>query len=403
MKTLIIPLLICSLGLLSYPQSVLSVPAESAMAPANKELSALYWQGQEDLKRADWQVALQRFQDLEKQLRSKEPRNVDTALYWQAYTLVQAKRHAEARAVTDRLHREFPESRWGKEAIALARERQAASNSSDMGQDDMAEIAVDALLTAPPERAFPLLKKVLQSQRSSEVKKRALFVLSQHGSAEALQLVFEVARNDPDPKLRERAIHMLGVSGDRAAISRLSELYAAPASSEVKRKIIQAWLIAGRKDLVLASARTESDPKVSRAAVQALGAMNATQELKQLLLAAKDPKTRSAIVQALGIAGDLNTLAELAASQQSEPTRVEAMQALGIAGGKAQLVKLYSSASSQALRDGALKGLLITGDSEAVLELYRAAKSDPEKKSLLRMLTIMDSSAAMEAIEKELQ
>src|SRR5918999_3336786 len=84
----------------------------------DKASNALYWQGQAALKQSDWSTALQRFQDLEKLLRKNEPKSVDAALYWEAYALVQAKRTAEAKGVIERLRREFPESRWARDADA---------------------------------------------------------------------------------------------------------------------------------------------------------------------------------------------------------------------------------------------------------------------------------------------
>ncbi|MGH8174404.1 MAG: hypothetical protein ACREPX_14790, partial [Rhodanobacteraceae bacterium] len=64
--------------------------SEGDMAPADKASNQLYWQGQEALKKSDWPTALKRFEDLERLLREKEPQSADAALYWEAYTLVQA-------------------------------------------------------------------------------------------------------------------------------------------------------------------------------------------------------------------------------------------------------------------------------------------------------------------------
>src|SRR6185503_17971388 len=69
---------------------------DEAMAPADKQLNQLYWQGLESLKQSDWSAALKRFAELEKQLRAREPQNADSAIYWQAYALMQAKRSTEA-------------------------------------------------------------------------------------------------------------------------------------------------------------------------------------------------------------------------------------------------------------------------------------------------------------------
>lgn len=151
--------------------------SNDAMAPTDKQLNQLYWQGQEALSKSDWSGALKRFTDLEQQLREREPKSADAAIYWQVYALLQAKRGTEAKALIDRLHHDYPDSRWGKDADALLRQSQPASarSAASSGDDEeIAEVAVEGLMNAPPERALPLLKKVLQSQHSDRVKKRVV-------------------------------------------------------------------------------------------------------------------------------------------------------------------------------------------------------------------------------------
>ena len=406
--------------------------ADEAMAPSDKQLNQMYWQGQEALKQADWNGALKRFAELEKQMRAKEPQNADAAVYWQAYALVQAKRTTEAKTAVERLHHDFPNSRWGKDADTLLRQSSdraanagtvtvntgkpttgtgapatgtgAAAGSGD--DEDIAEIAVEGLMNAPPERALPLLKKVLQSTHSDKVKKRALFVLSQIDEPAALDVVVDIAKTSSDPGLREEAIRMLGVSGEDRAIKRLSELYATSKDTRERRAIIQAWLVADRKDLILASAKNEADPEVRRAAIQALGAMDGSKELKELFDTTHDAANQRAIVQALGVAGDVKSLTAIAESQQPDEIRIEAIHALGVAGdegGSAALVKLYPNANTQPLREAVMEGLLVAGDGDALVQLYKQAHTKEEKQALLRILTQTNSDAALDMIENELK
>lgn len=373
----------------------------------DKASNALYWQGQAALKQSDWSTALQRFQDLEKLLRKNEPKSVDAALYWEAYALVQAKRTTEAKGVIERLHREFPESRWSRDAdTLLAQTRPAAQGDAGLADDELADIAVQALVNAPPERALPVLKKVLASQRSIKVKKRALFVLSQLETDEAMKVVLETAKNSREPELRKEAINMLGVSETQIGIEGLVDIYATSTSVDEKKRVIEAWLVADRKDLVLKAARNESEPKLRRKAIETLGSMEASQELVQLLEATQDAGNRDAIIEALGVAGDVSALKSIAGNAKlPEDERVDAMQALGVAGdegGAAALVELYGEADTAALREAALQGLLVADDVEAVKKLYRNARSTEEKKAVLRVLTSMDDNSAIDVIEREL-
>jgi HEAT repeat protein len=392
--------------------------ADEAMAPGDKQLNQLYWQGQEALSKSEWPAALKRFTDLEQQLRVKEPKSADAAIYWQAYTLVQAKRSTEAKTAIERLHRDFPDSRWNKDADALLRQSQpvlaqttsrpalAQANAPGGEDEEIAEIAVEGLMNAPPERALPLLKKVLQSQHSDKVKKRALFVLSQIDEDAALDAVVDVAKTSSDLALREEAIRMLGVSGADRAIERLRDLYASSKDANEKRTIIQAWLTADRKDLILASARNETDANVRRQAIQALGSLNASSELKQLFDSTQDAANQQEIIQALGVAGNVDGLIAIAEGQQPEQLRIDAIRALGVAGdegGSAALIKLYAKAGTPALREAVLQGLMVAGDSDAMLQLYRQAKTKEEKQALLRMITTMGGDSALNLIESELK
>jgi HEAT repeat protein len=288
----------------------------------------------------------------------------------------------------------------------LAQSRPASKVESGLADDDLADIAVEGLLAAPPERALPLLKKVLASQRSIKVKKRALFVLSQLDTPEAMNVVLGAAKNASEPELRNEAIRMLGISGEKSAIEGLVDIYASSSSADEKRQVIEAWLVADRKDLVLKTARNESDPKVRRKAIETLGAMDASDELGQLFDATQDADNRRAIIQSLGVAGDTSALKSIAGNAAlPEKERVAALHALGVAGdhgGGAALVDIYAKADTPALREAALQGLMITGDVDAVKKLYRNARSADEKKAVLRVLTTMDDDGAIDVIEHEL-
>ncbi|PZQ17335.1 MAG: hypothetical protein DI564_05860 [Rhodanobacter denitrificans] len=386
----------------------LAVLDDGAMAPSDQAANRLYWQAQSALREADWSTALQRFEQLEQQLREREPQSADAALYWRAYVLVQLRRTTEARTLIDRLHREFPSSRWGKDADALLTPARpataAAGKASASGEDDLADAAVEALLTASPERAIPLLDKVLKSQRPLRTKQRALFVLSQLGDPRALDRVIEVTRSNADPTLRAEAIRILGIGGDARGAERLREIYAGSQNAAEKRQVIDAWLIADRKDLILAAARTESDPDLRAHAVQMLGALGATAELGQLFEATADVDSRIAIVRALGIAGEGARVAAIAGdAKQPEPVRAAALEAVGLSGkGGELLVGLYAKADTEGLRDATLRAMLIAGDSAGLRRLYGEVRTPEEKKAVLRMLGMLDSDATLDLIERAL-
>jgi HEAT repeat protein len=382
----------------------LGVPAGADVITADKEINKLYTEGQEAMSRSDWRAALERFKRLEERMKAQRESNTDAAVFWQAYVLVQAKRPADAKREVERLRAQYPDSRWLGEAESLLRQAEpVVAEAAAGGDSELAEIAVEGLMHAPPERALPLLKKVLAGKQPDKVKRRALFVLSQLESDAAMSALVEVARSG-DPGLRGEAIRMLGISGEDKALSELAALYKSAGPAE-RREVLNAWMIADRKDLVFGAAREEADPKLRHDAIQLLGAMEATAELRQLMPMVKEPELQNEIVQALGVAGDVDGLIQLMGGNLPEATRLEAYRAIGVSGGgraSSALVSLYPKAASAAERDAILQGLLIADDAKAMTGLYKVAKSKEEKQQILRMLSAMGDDAALDVIEQEL-
>ena len=383
--------------------AAVAAPSGAAMEPAGQALKALYWQGHDALKQADWSAALERFTDLEARLRSAEPDSTDAAIYWQAYALAQAGRRAEARSAVERLRREFPDSRWIGDATALlatASDARVAAPAA-IEDEELAEMAIQGLLSAPAARAAPLLRGVLEGQHSIKLKKRALFVLSQIDDAGALDTVIGVARSG-EPALQREAVQMLGVSGSERAVAALAQLYAG-APAPLRRDILGAWLVADEKERVLAAARSETDPGVRRKAIDLLGAMDAGQELQVLYRESTDAEMRRRIVRALGIGNAVDPLVAIARSDADQAVRVEALHALGVADAGPALAGLYASADTPELRDAVLQGLMIAGHSEGLLQVYRNARTTEEKKAALRMLTLVGDGTALDLIEDTLR
>ena len=101
-----------------------------------------------------------------------------------------------------------------------------SDNSGDSDDAEQLKIAaLEALMSAPADRALPLITKVLQGDHSDEVKSRALFVLSQIDLPEAQATLLDTARNGSE-RLRLEAIRMVGIGGDAEALAGLRDIYA---------------------------------------------------------------------------------------------------------------------------------------------------------------------------------
>ena len=279
---------------------------------------------------------------------------------------------------------------------------QAPAPAADPDREELQIAALEALASAPPERALPLAKKVLAGTHSEEVKERALFVLSQIDLPEAQQMLAEFAQSG-EGELRYEAIRMIGIGGDPAALAELGSLYASN-DEELREAVLEAYLIADDADAVYelaANAKTEAE---FEGAVEILGAMNAREHLRRLRDKAG---TSEEWIQAIAISGDVDTLRELALDGSDPERQAKAIESLGIVGGSDEvnstLVDIYRNAGSDEIREAALDGMLIADYDDGVLALYRESTSAAEKKELLEYLVMMDSEEIWTIIDSALE
>ena len=106
----------------------------------------------------------------------------------------------------------------------------AQQASDPCGQEQEVRLAaLSALLNMNAERAVPILQEVLRSRDecSVELRRRAVFLISQHMTEESVDVLVDLAhRNpDPDPEVREQAVFWLSqVETDEALDALMSIL-----------------------------------------------------------------------------------------------------------------------------------------------------------------------------------
>ena len=287
-------------------------------------------------------------------------------------------------------------------ALALMLFSTAALAQSDDAkeQDSLKMAALEALITAPPERALPIVEKVLAGNNSVEMKERALFLLSQMDTPEAQTQLVTYAR-DSQGDLQAEAIRMIGIGGNSEALAGLGDIYRA-GDSDVREAVLEAYLIADDTDAVFAIATNASDEEEFSEAVRMLGVMGAHAQLRELRSRAG---LSESLVEAYMISGDEVTLRELALDGSNPEVQLQAIEALGVVGGDnvgQTLVDLYQSSSDADVKEAALEGLLIAGEDGAVLELYRSSNDNAEKRDLLELLVVMGSDDVWDLIDSAL-
>jgi HEAT repeat protein len=294
-----------------------------------------------------------------------------------------------------------PSAKPAPAAQPAPRERPGKPERAPSAEEELALAALEGLMARPAERALPIIKKVLAGSQTTLVKQRALFVLSQIGTPEAQSLLAQASRSS-DPALRGEAIRSIGIGGDPKALDALQEVYKA-GDADVKREVLQAWMIAGRKEAVYQAAlNAKSDDEASEA-IRMLAVMGATDELRKL---GDRPNATRGLVDAYAMSGDLASLRKIADGTGDRSMRLDAVRKIGMIqgdGARAALRDIYTRSTDEEIRESALQGMLMSGDEQGVLTLYRGAKTTDEKRVLLRYLSMMDGDAALQAIDAALE
>ena len=284
--------------------------------------------------------------------------------------------------------------------LLLATSVFAQEQGAQSANEELKEAAVEALISAPPERALPLARKVLEGDNSDRIKEKALFILSQIEDPAALQTLLEFASDAGGP-IQAEAIRMIGISGNDEGLAGLLPIYE-QGDSEVREAVLEALMIADDKQSVFDIAMSAEGEDYENA-VDMLGVMNARDELRELRA---QKGVSEALIDAYIVSDDSGSLRQLALDDSDPEIQAQAIEAMGVVGGDdagPTLVQIYREAGTDEIREAALDGMLIADYDDGVLELYRSTEDPAEKKLLLERLVIMDSEEVWNLIDAALE
>jgi len=368
-------------------------------------LEELYDEGREALDEDRYEQAATKF----KQLADMNGANADAGLYWKAYAENKlAKKDAALATIAD-LKKRFPQSRWIKDAAALESDVQQSTGQPpniDATDEDLKLIAIQSLMNSDPERAMPLLEKVLNGSASPKEKSKALFVLAQNGSPQSREILGKIARWQSNPELQRKAVEYLGLFGGAQARQTLAEIYASSSEVQVKRAILRSYMIGGDRAHLLAAAKSEKDPSLRGEAVRQLGISHGSKELKELYQTESSPEVRREIMQAFFLSGDAATLAQAAQSEKDPDVRRSAIRNLGLIhseeAGQA-LQAIYAKETDRGAREEVLNAFFLQGNAHALVAIARAEKDPELKKTAVSKLSLMRSKEATDYLMELLQ
>ena len=304
------------------------VAALSAQSAAMAD--TIYRAARRALNQSQYRRAIELFE----QSLQEEPEYAAEALYYQALAYyrmggrsnydramgklgAQAERYPEAASRGDaaelmiRIEGELARRGDAQAAERLARQAEHLEQERSASERD-AEIkamALQALIMADEEKAIQYLSQVLRNRtpETAELRGQAVFILGQQESAETLDLMLDVVRNDPDPEVKETAAFWLSQVDDPRAIDATIEILNDPTlDGDLKGQLIFALAQtddprAGRILRDYAS-RPDVDPEVRGMAVHGLAQHPSPENaalLKQVFQETDDPEVRDQILFAL--------------------------------------------------------------------------------------------------------
>jgi tetratricopeptide (TPR) repeat protein len=365
----------------------------------------LYDEGREAIEEGRYERALDRFN----RLIDMKSNRTDAALYWKAYSLAKLGRRADALTSLSDLTQRFKDSKWLKDAKALEVELRQASGQTvapeSQSDEDLKLMALRGLMNSDPERGMPIIEQMLAGANSPKVKDRALFVLSQSGSAKARDILANIARGGSNPDLQLRAVHYLGIMGGNDNRQLLADVYRANSDAAVKRAIIKSFMIAGDRTRLLSLAKTETSPELRGEAVHQLGIMGAHQELSDLYTSETTLEVKKRILQAMFVGGNADKLVELAKNEKDPELRKIAVRNLGLMGSSRTgdaIKAIYQSDTSPEIKREAINALFLQSNGRVMVDLARAEKDPKLKAALVEKMSLMSKSPEVTAYLMEL-
>ena len=354
----------------------------------------LYDDGKEYLDEGEWDKAVQKFA----QLVEMKGQKVDAGMYWLAYAYHKQGSPQKALTTVQTMISTYPNSRWIKDAKALEieiRQGTGGQQKVDPADCDLKVYAVNALMNQDSEEAIPILEKLLQGRSDCpKVRKQALFVLAQSSSPKARDLMARIARGESNPDLQREAIRNLGIHGGAGNKQVLSEVYASSTDMDIKKQVLNAFMISGEKSRLFDAAKNEKSADLRGDAIHWLGTMGAEEELWQLYQAETSVDVKKRIIHSLSIGGKVDRIIEIAKSDKDPEIRKQAIHGLGIAGSErtsAALLTIYGTEKDREIKKQVLHSLFIQGSGRQLADIARKENDSELKKDAIHWCSLTNT------------
>jgi HEAT repeat protein len=388
-KILITLLALASIG---YGQDIAKLDRFVQGKPVNTASTQIFREGRDLIEAQNWQRAAEKFNEFI--IGYPKDKDLDAALYWYGYALQKQGRKDDAKAPLVRLINRFPASSWRREAEALLvvlGEQAEVNKALEKDNCEIKILALQSLFQADEERAIGIVTEALKANQSQcqGFTAAAVSMLGSRGGARATQMLVDIARNNPDLKLRLTAIRRLGEQNNEQVTEELIKIYDADRTKEIRVQVLRA-LVESRSPRgnakLLEIARSGDDLGMRQSAIRYLGESNdaaSTEELIRIYDADKTKEIRSQILRALAEREDDTRarakLREIAHQGETPELRMEAIRRLGEGRmGIDELLQLYTSETNAQIKQALLRAFGENNDPRARAKLLEIARgNDP--------------------------
>ncbi len=348
----------------------------------------IFREGRDFIESQNWQRAAEKFNDFIKGY--PKDRDLDAALYWYGYALQKQERKQEAKDSLVRLMERFPNSSWRQEAQALLVVMGFQQEVDVALKRDNCEIkilALQSLFQADPERAITIASDAIKANpgQCPGFPAAAVSMLGSHAGARAVPMLLEIARSNPDQKLRLTAIKRLGEQHSDQVIDELVKIYDVDRAKEIRGQILRAFVESRAPRgiaKVMEIARAGDDLAARQYAIRFIGELDDSASLDELIRiydADKTKEIRAQILRALAERDDVrarNKLFEIARQGDSPEMRLEAIRRLGDHQRIAldDLLQLYTTETNLQLKQALLRVFANNNDPRARAKLFEIAR-----------------------------
>ena len=418
MKHLVIAFLaiaaICAQPAYGYEQDIAKLN-RFMQNKSNTASMQIFREGRDFIEAQNWQRAAEKFHEFI--MGYPKDKDLDAALYWYGYALQKQNRNDDAAVPLLRLINRFPNSNWRNDAQALLVVMGRKADVEQALQRDNCEIkmlALQSLFQADPDRAMTIALESLKANPNQcpGFPAAAVSMLGSQGGARAVPVLLDIARSNPDERLRLTAIKRLGEQRTEQITDELIKLYDADRDKDIRIQIIRA-LIESRTPRggakVLEIARSGDDPAVRLYAVRYVGQLKDAASLDELIRIYDTEKTneiRFMIVRALADRDDAKAHAKLLTIAKQGDTaelRIEAIRRLVDHGHIAldDIIQLYTSETNMQIKLGLLRAFAENSDPRAhakVLDIARSGETIELRGFAIRALGEKDDEQTVDQL-----